>query len=93
MRAALPAAASRSRIKAATSLTPKDKDAAKADVAQVVGGTLMLGFSKDLLKLSPDDKEIAFATTIGKMAIKTSSPPRAARLRVKRRAIMSFTGA
>jgi hypothetical protein len=59
------------RIKAATSLTPKGKDKALADVAEVVGSALFLGFPKDSVKLSPDDKEVAFATMIGRMVIKT----------------------
>jgi hypothetical protein len=59
------------RIKAASSLTPKGKDMAQAGVAQVVGDALLLGFSKESVKLSPDDKEVAFVTAIGRMAIKT----------------------
>jgi hypothetical protein len=42
-----------------------------ADVAQGVGDSVLLGFSQDALKLSADDKEVAFATVIGKNAIKT----------------------
>jgi hypothetical protein len=59
------------RIKAASSLTPKSKDLAQAGVAQVVGGALLLGFSQETMKLTPDDKEVAFATVIGRMSIKT----------------------
>jgi hypothetical protein len=59
------------RFKAASTLTPKGKDAVHADAAVVIGDALLLGFSKDTLKLSPDDKEIAFVTALGRMAIKT----------------------
>jgi hypothetical protein len=59
------------RFKAASTLTPKGKDAVHASAAMVVGDALLLGFDKDSLKLTPDDKEVAFATAIGRMAIKT----------------------
>jgi len=59
------------RIKAASSLTPKGKDAVQAGAAQVIGDALLLGFSKESLKLSADDKEVAFATALGRLAIKT----------------------
>ena len=59
------------RIKAATSLTPKGKDAVHPDVVQLSGFALLLGFAQDSVKLTPDDKEVAFATLIGRMAIKT----------------------
>jgi hypothetical protein len=59
------------RIKAASNLTPKGKDLAQAGVAQVVGGALLLGFSQETMKLTPDDKEVAFATVIGRMSVKT----------------------
>jgi hypothetical protein len=59
------------KIKAATFLTPKGKDPAQPDVLQLAGNMLLLGFSKESLHLSPDDKEVAFATLIGRMAIKT----------------------
>jgi len=59
------------RIKAATSLTPKSKDKVDADVAQMVGNSLLLGFPKDSLKLSAENKEVAFITMIGRMVIRT----------------------
>jgi hypothetical protein len=59
------------RITAATSLTPKGRDKVQPDVVQVVNTMLLLGFAKDALKLSPDDKEVAFVTVIGRMSIKT----------------------
>lgn len=59
------------RIKAASSLTPKGKDMAQAGVAQVLGGALMLGFSQETMKLTPDDKEVEFATEIGRMSVTT----------------------
>jgi len=59
------------KIKAASSLTAKGKDAVPADVAQVIDGVLVLGFAKDTLKLSPEDKEVAFATALGKVPVKT----------------------
>jgi hypothetical protein len=58
------------RYKSASSLTPKGKDAVKPDVVLATGIALLLGFAKDTLKLSPDDKEVAFATTIGRNVIK-----------------------
>ena len=58
------------RIKAASSLTPKGKEEAQPGVAQVVNSMLLLGFSHETLPLSPDDKEVEFKTTIGRMAIK-----------------------
>jgi hypothetical protein len=59
------------KIKTASTLTPKGKDAVTADAALVVGDAVLLGFAQDALKLSPGDKEVAFATLIGRMAIKT----------------------
>ena len=58
------------RIKSAASLTAKGKDAVPADLAQLAGNALLLGFPKDSLKLSADDKEVAFATMIGRIVIK-----------------------
>jgi hypothetical protein len=37
----------------------------------VVGRAVLLGFSKESIHLSHDDKEIAFATMISGMSIKT----------------------
>jgi hypothetical protein len=59
------------RIKSATKLTPKGRDAVEPDVVQLVGTALLLGFAQDSLKLSPDDREVAFATALGRMSIKT----------------------
>jgi len=59
------------RVKAATSLTPKGKDAVHPTVAMLMGNGLLLGFLKDSVTLSADDKEVAFSTTIGRMSIKT----------------------
>ena len=59
------------RIKAGATLTPKDKAPAQAGVAQMMGGSLLLGFSEDSLKLTPDDKEVAFAVVLGRISIKT----------------------
>src|SRR5579871_6242147 len=59
------------RIKSASSLTPKGKDAVPASVVQLVASILLIGFPKDSAKLSGDDKEVAFATMIGRMAVKT----------------------
>jgi hypothetical protein len=58
------------RIQAASSLTPKGKTEAQPGVVQVVGGFLLLGFSKETMPLSLDDKEVAFATVVGKLNIK-----------------------
>jgi hypothetical protein len=38
---------------------------------QIVNGVLLLGFPKDTLKIAAEDKEVAFATLLGKVTIKT----------------------
>ena len=58
------------KIKAATKLTPKGKAEVRPGVAQVAGGFLMLGFAKDTLPLTVDDKEVEFVTVVGRMTIK-----------------------
>jgi hypothetical protein len=62
-------------LKAYTSLQPKDKALAQPGVVEpqpAAGGTSFLfGFSKEILVLGPDDKEVAFSTRIGRLNIKT----------------------
>jgi hypothetical protein len=59
------------RIKTGSSLTAKGKDPVPADVVQVMGGALLLGFPQDKLKLGAEDKEVAFAAMLGRVAVKT----------------------
>jgi hypothetical protein len=35
------------------------------------GGTLLFGFSKEMLAFKPDDKEATFSTKLGSLLIKT----------------------
>jgi len=58
------------KIKSFTKLTPKGKAEVQPGVAQVVGGFLMLGFAKDTLPLTVDDKEVEFVTVVGRTTIK-----------------------
>ena len=59
------------RIKAGSSLTAKGKEPVAPDLVQVLGAVLLLGFPQDKLKLTPEDKEVAFAAMIGRVAVKT----------------------
>lgn len=65
------------RIKQLTYLEPKGKSAAQPGVVQPGAGrpedinTLWFGFSKEILALTPADKEVAFRTEIGRLEIKT----------------------
>ena len=58
------------RIRAASYLAPKGRYISQARIAQVVGGAVLLGFSKRAIQLSPPDREITFATTISRLPIK-----------------------
>jgi hypothetical protein len=64
------------RLKAFTTLEPKGKRAAQPGVVQqqqaIAGGaSLLFGFSKELLALDRDDKEVTFSTRLGPLALKT----------------------
>jgi len=58
-------------LKAYTSLQPKGKAIAQPGVVKAQYGTVFFGFSKEVLDLSADDKEVAFSTQIGRAMIKT----------------------
>jgi hypothetical protein len=63
------------RLKSFTSLDPKGKRGAQPGVVQrppgVGGGSILFGFSKELLDLGPGDGEAVFSTTLGRLSIKT----------------------
>jgi hypothetical protein len=62
------------RIKGLTYLEPKGKSPAQPGIVQPAPGdgrTLLFGFSKEILKLSADDKEVEFRTQFGPMQVKT----------------------
>lgn len=61
------------RIKGQTYLAPKDKrDAQPGIVTQLnsMYGNVLFGFSKDVLALKPDDKEVVFTSVFGRAPIK-----------------------
>jgi hypothetical protein len=62
-------------LKALTSLQPKGKALAQPGVVErqqsTVSSSFLFGFSKDILNLGPDDKEVAFSTVFGRLTIKT----------------------
>ena len=62
------------RLKGTTYLAPKDKrDLQPGIVIQQPAeyGNVYFGFAKDLLTLRPEDKEVAFTTIFGSIAVKT----------------------
>lgn len=65
------------RIKGLTYLEPKDKPGAQPGLVQQAAGggsatqTILFGFSKEMLQLSPDLKEIDFITQFGNLQVKT----------------------
>ena len=63
------------RIKSFTTLTPKDKRSAQPGVVQQQPSygseSILLGFSKEVLALSKDDKDVAFLSQIGRIEVKT----------------------
>lgn len=60
------------QIRAATSLTKKDRSVTQAALVHGAGSAVLLGFSKRSIQLSPEDSEVEFATTISRMSIKTT---------------------
>jgi hypothetical protein len=62
------------RLKGVTALQPKTKRDVQAGVVQQpeIGGfdTVWFGFSKDMLALRPEDKEVTFVTQFGRLNIK-----------------------
>lgn len=60
-------------LKMYTIIQPKGKSNAQAGLVQMVpegSGNLWFGFSKDMITLSADDKEVEFSTQIGRLMIK-----------------------
>jgi hypothetical protein len=60
-------------LKQSTTLQPKGRELAQAGVVQQAtgsGSTYLFGFSKELLALSKDDKELDFSTRLGDLAVK-----------------------
>ena len=60
-------------LKGVTYLEPKGKRDLQAGIAQLQtssSGSVLLGFSKDLVTLTPDDKEVQFTSTFGRLQIK-----------------------
>ncbi|HZT29833.1 MAG TPA: hypothetical protein VFA33_08120 [Bryobacteraceae bacterium] len=64
------------RLKGLTYLEPKGKEPAQPGVVQLAATTsretktVLFGFSKDLLHLGPEDKEVSFTTQFGRAPIK-----------------------
>lgn len=63
------------QLKSLTFLEPKGRDGAQPGVVQKSpssgGGTIWFGFSKELLALKPEDKEVTFSTKLGRLLVKT----------------------
>jgi hypothetical protein len=62
-------------MKAFTFLEPKGRDGAQPGIAQrqpsSAGESFLFGFSKEILALKPDDREVTFSTRVGNSNIKT----------------------
>jgi hypothetical protein len=62
-------------LKGLTFLEPKGREGAQPGVVEQQpgsgGGNLLFGFSKELLALKPEDKEVTFSTRLGRLAVKT----------------------
>jgi hypothetical protein len=62
-------------LKAVTFLEPNGREGAQPGIAQrqpsSTGVSILFGFSKEILALKPDDKEVTFSTRIGRSNIKT----------------------
>jgi hypothetical protein len=63
------------QLKSLTYLQPKGRDGAQPGVVQKSpssgGGTVLFGFSKEMLALKPEDKEVTFSTKLGHLLVKT----------------------
>jgi len=63
------------RLKALSFLQPKGREGAQPGIVQkspsAAGGTLLFGFSKEMLALKAEDKEVTFSTKLGSLLIKT----------------------
>ena len=62
-------------LKALTYLEPKGREGVQPGVAQQQpssgAGSILFGFSKEMLVLKPDDKEVTFSTRMGGLNVKT----------------------
>jgi hypothetical protein len=61
-------------LKGETYLEPKGKRNLQPGIVQPLTssyGSILFGFSKELLKITPDDKEVTFTTQVGKLSVKT----------------------
>jgi len=62
-------------LKSLTFLEPKGRDGAQPGLVQQApsagSATLLFGFSKEMLALKPDDKEVTFSTKLGRLLVKT----------------------
>jgi hypothetical protein len=62
------------RLKGVTALQPKTKRDVQPGIVQqppsASYGTVWFGFSKDMLALKPEDKEVTFVTQFGRMSLK-----------------------
>jgi hypothetical protein len=63
------------RLKSLTSLEPKGKRDAQPGIVQQQAssglGSILFGFSKEILSLKPEDKEVTFSTQFGRIVIRT----------------------
>lgn len=63
------------RLKSLTFLEPKGRDGAQPGVVQqspsAGSGNILFGFSKEILALKADDKEVTFSTKLGNLLVKT----------------------
>jgi hypothetical protein len=63
------------RLKSLTFLEPKGRDGALPGIAQqspsAGSGNILFGFSKEILALKADDKEVTFSTKLGRLLVKT----------------------
>jgi hypothetical protein len=67
-------------LKSLSSLQAKGKELVQAGVVQrqiaTTGSIFLFGFSKELLPLDGDDKEVLFSTTLGNLAVKARFIPK-----------------
>jgi hypothetical protein len=63
------------RLKGLTYLEPKGREGAQPGIVQqqatAGAGSILFGFSKEMLTLKPEDKEVTFSTRLGGVTVKT----------------------
>ena len=63
------------RLKGLTYLEPKGRESAQPGIVQqqptAGAGSILFGFSKEMLALKPEDKEVTFSTRLGGVTVKT----------------------